>query len=162
EDLTEILKVLPSSAILLTSDGWIISRQGTTNLSKFAGAQNGQNDSDNRFLSQRLQQRSRLQALEDLLDEFETKIQEQQKAIAKKQPNDDALIMISLEETRAQAEQLIGDKHQYQQQLTTKRANAERLQADSQRVNADKVALEQEQQELEQEQQTLTHEQQHI
>src|SRR5690606_37425446 len=54
------------------------------------------------------------------------------------------------------------DKHQYQQQLTTKRANAERLQADSQRLNADKVALEQEQQELEQEQQTLTHEQQHI
>src|SRR5690606_28702643 len=92
EDLTEILKVLPSSAILLTSDGWIISRQGTTNLSKFAGAQNGQNDSNNRFLSQRLQQRSRLQALEDLLDEFETKIQEQQKAIANNQRNYDALI----------------------------------------------------------------------
>ncbi|HCR87249.1 MULTISPECIES: AAA family ATPase [Psychrobacter] len=162
EDLTEILKVLPSSAILLTSDGWIISRQGTTNLSKFAGAQNGQNDSNNRFLSQRLQQRSRLQALEDLLDEFETKIQEQQKAIANNQRNYDALITVSLEETRAQAEQLIRDKHQYQQQLTTKRANAERLQADSQRLNADKVALEQEQQELEQEQQTLTHEQQHI
>src|SRR5690606_24367421 len=131
EDLTEILKVLPSSAILLTSDGWIISRQGTTNLSKFAGAQNGQNDSNNRFLSQRLQQRSRLQALEDLLDEFETKIQEQQKAIANNQRNYDALITVSLEETRAQAEQLIRDKHQYQQQLTTKRANAERLQADS-------------------------------
>ena len=161
EDLAITLKALPVSAILLTSDGWIISRQGTINLSKFAGAQNGQNESNSQFLSQRLQQRSRLQALEDLLDEFETKIQEQQKAIANHQRNYDAL-MVSLEETRAQAEQLTRDKHQHQQQLTTKRANAERLQADSQRLNADKVALEQEQQELEQEQQTLTHEQQHI
>ena len=161
EDLAVTLKALPASAILLTSDGWIISRQGTINLSKFAGAQNGQNESNSQFLSQRLQQRSRLQALEDLLNEFEGKIQEQQKAIANNQRNYDALT-VSLEEMRAQAEQLTRDKHQYQQQLTTKRANAERLQADSQRLNADKVALEQEQQELEQEQQTLTHEQQHI
>lgn len=161
EDLAVTLKALPASAILLTTDGWIISRQGTINLSKFAGAQNGQNDSNNRFLTQRLQQRSRLQALEDLLDEFETKIQEQQKAIANNQRNYDALT-VSLEETRAQAEQLIRDKHQHQQKLTTKRANEERLQADSQRLNADKVALEQEQQELEQEQQTLNQEQQHI
>ena len=161
EALTEILKILPVSAILLTSDGWLISRQGTINLSKFAGAQNGQNESNSQFLSQRLQQRSRLQALEDLLDEFEDKIQEQQKAIADNQRSYDAL-NVSLEETRAQAEQLTRDKHTYQQQLTTERANAERLQADSQRLNADKVALEQEQQELEQEQQTLTHEQQHI
>ena len=161
EDLAVTLKALPASAILLTTDGWIISRQGTINLSKFAGAQNGQNESNSQFLSQRLQQRSRLQALEDLLNEFEGKIQEQQKAIANNQRNYDALT-VSLEETRAQAEQLIRDKHQHQQKLTTKRANAERLQADSQRLNADKVALEQEQQELEQEQQTLTHEQQHI
>ena len=161
EDLAITLKALSASAILLTTDGWIISRQGTINLSKFAGAQNGQNESNSQFLSQRLQQRSRLQALEDLLDEFETKIQEQQKTIANNQRNYDALT-VSLEETRVQAEQLTRDKHQYQQQLTTKRANAERLQADSQRLNADKVALEQEQQELEQEKQTLTHEQQHI
>ena len=161
ELLTDILKVLPSSAILLTSDGWLISRQGTINLSKFIGVQDGQNDSNNQFLSQRLQQRSRLQALEELLDEFETKIQEQKKTIANNQRNYDAL-MVSLEETRAQAEQLTRDKHQYQQQLTTERANVERLQADSQRLNADKVALEQEQQELEQEQQTLNHEQQQI
>ncbi|WP_296239109.1 AAA family ATPase [Psychrobacter sp. UBA5136] len=159
EALTNTLKILPSSAILLTSDGWIISRQGTINLSKFAGGQNGQNDSQ--FLSQRLQQRNRLQALEDLLDEFETKIQHQQKAIADNQRSYDALT-VSLEETRAQAEQLTRDKHTYQQQLITERANAERLQADSQRLNADKVALEQEQQELEQEQQALNLEQQQI
>ncbi len=161
ELLTDILKALPSSAILLTSDGWLISRQGTINLSKFAGAQNGQNESNSQFLSQRLQQRSRLQALENLLDEFEAKIQNQQKAIADNQRNYDALT-VSLEETRAQAEQLTRDKHQYQQQLTTQRANAERTQADSQRLNTDKVALEQEQQELEQEQQALNDEQQHI
>ncbi|MDN5560062.1 MAG: AAA family ATPase [Psychrobacter sp.] len=164
EALAEILKALPSSAILLTTDGWLISRQGTMNLSKFAGAQDGQNGSNNsnsQFLTQRLQQRSRLQALENLLDDFETKIQDQQKAIANNQRNYDAMT-VSLEETRAQAEQLTRDKHQYQQQLTTQRANAERLQADSHRLNADKAALEQEQQELVQEQQSLNHEQQDI
>jgi len=161
DTLTDVLKLLPSSAILLTADGWLISRHGTINLSKFAGAQDEQNDSNSQFLTQRLQQRTRLQALEDLLDEFETKIQDQQKSIAKNQRDYDALL-VSLEETRAQAEQLTRDKHQYQQQLTTERANAERLQADSQRLNADKATLEQEKQELAQEQQTLEQEQQHI
>ncbi|WLG14166.1 AAA family ATPase [Psychrobacter cibarius] len=164
EALAEILKALPSSAILLTTDGWLISRQGTMNLSKFAGAQdgkNGSNNSNSQFLTQRLRQRSRLQVLENLLDEFENKIEAQKKAITKDQRDYDALI-VSLEETRAQAEQLTRDEHQYQQQLTTQRANAERLQADSQRLNADKAALEQEQQELVQEQQSLNHEQQDI
>ncbi len=161
DTLTDVLKSLPSSAVLLTVDGWLISRHGTINLSKFAGAQDEQNDSNSQFLTQRLQQRTRLQALEDLLDEFETKIQEQQKSIAKDQRDYDALL-VSLEETRAQAEQLTRDKHKYQQQLTTERANAERLQADSQRLNADKATLEQEKKELAQEQQTLEQEQQHI
>ena len=161
EALAEILKALPPSAILLTSDGWLISRQGTMNLSKFANAQGGQNDSNSQFLTQRLQQRSRLQALEDLLDEFETKIQAQQKAVAKNQQNYDALT-ISLEETRAQAEQLIRDKHKCQQQLTTQRANVERVQAEIQRLDADKVALDLEQVELAQEQQTLNDEQKGI
>ena len=161
EALAIILKSLPSSAILLTSDGWLISRQGTMNLSKFAGTKNGQNDGNSQFLTQRLQQRSRLQALEALLDEFEVKIQEQQKVIADNQRNYNALT-VSLEETRARAEQLIRDKHQYQQKLTTERANVKRIQADSQRLNADKATLEQEQQELEQEQQALNDEQQHI
>ena len=159
--LADILKVLPSSAILLTSDGWLISRQGTINLSKFLSAQNNQNDSNNQFLTQRLQQRSRLQALEDLLDELESKIQDQQKVIAKNQQHYDAMT-VSLEETRAQSEQLTRDKYQYQQQLTIQRANAERLQADSQRLNADKATLEQEQQELTQEQQALNYEQEDI
>ncbi|MFT0772111.1 AAA family ATPase [Psychrobacter aquimaris] len=161
DTLTNVLRSLPPSAILLTVDGWLISRHGTINLSKFAGAQDEQNDSNSQFLTQRLQQRTRLQALEDLLDEFEIKIQDQQKSIAKNQRDYDAL-MVSLEETRAQAEQLTRDKHKYQQQLTTERANAERLQADSQRLNADKATLEQEKQELAQEQQTLEQEQQHI
>lgn len=161
EELAEILKVLPSSAILLTSDGWLISRQGTINLSKFAGAQNGQNESNNQFLTQRLQQRTRLQTLEELLDDIETKIQDQQKAITKNQHDYDALT-VNVEETRAQAQQLTRDKHQYQQQLTTQQAHAERMQADSQRLNTDKAALEQEQQELAQELQALNAEQQHI
>jgi chromosome segregation protein len=159
--LVEVLKFLPASAILLSTDGWLMSRQGTLNLSKFAGAQDGQNESGNQFLTQRLQQRTRLQVLEEALDEIETTIQDQKKAIADSQRDYDAL-MVNVEETRAQSEQLIRDKHQYQQQLTTQRAHAERLQADSHRLNTDKAALEQEQQELAQEQQTLHHEQQHI
>ena len=161
EMLAGILKALPPSAILLTSDGWLISRQGTMNLSKFMGAQNGKNESNNQFLTQRLQQRTRLQTLEELLDDFESKIQDQQKAITKNQHDYDALV-VNVEETRAQAQQLTRDKHQYQQQLTTQQAHAERIQADNQRLNADKVALEQEQQELAQELQALNDEQQHI
>ena len=160
-ELAAILKALPSSAILLTTDGWLISRHGTINFNKFAGAQDGQNESSSQFLTQRLQQRTRLERLEILLDEFETKIKAQQQAIAKNQRDYDALT-VSLEETRAQAEQLIRDKHNYQQQLTTQQANAERMQADSKRLNADKAALEQEQQELTQELQALNDEQQHI
>ena len=156
--LTEVSKALPPSAILLSTDGWLVSRQGTINLGKFAGTQDSQSS---QFLTQRLQQRSRLQALEDLLDELETTIQDQKKSIAKNQRDYDALT-INVEETRAQIEQLIRDKHQCQQQLTTEQSNSERLQADSQRLSSDKVALEQEQQELAQEQQTLNHEQQHI
>ena len=158
ESLTTVLKALPASAILLTADGWIISRQGTINLSKFAGTQEGSNS---QFLTQRLQQRTRLQALEELLNELETTIENQTKAIAKNQRDQDALT-IHVEEARAQSAQLTRDKHQYQQKLTTQQASLERLQADSKRLISDKVALEQEQQELAQEQQTLHHEQQHI
>ena len=158
EALVTVLKALPASAILLTADGWIVSRQGTINLSKFAGTQEGSNS---QFLTQRLQQRTRLQALEELLNELEVTIKDQTKAIAKNQRDQDAL-SIHVEEARAQSAELTRDKHQYQQQLTTQQASLERLQADSKRLISDKVALEQEQQELEQEQQTLHHEQQHI
>ena len=156
--LTEVLKALPPSAILLTTDGWLFSRQGTLNLSKFAGTQN---DQSSQFLTQRLQQRTRLQALEEKLDTLETTIQDQTKSIAKNQRDYDALT-INVEETRAQIEQLTRDKHRYQQKLTTEQASAERLQADSQRLSSDKAALEQEQQELAQEQQTLNDEQQYV
>ena len=156
--LAAVLKALPASAILLTTDGWIVSRQGTINLSKFAGTQEGSNS---QFLTQRLQQRTRLQALEELLNELEATIEDQTKAIAKNQRDQDALT-IHVEEARAQVDQLTRDKHQYQQKLTTQQASLERLQADSKRLISDKAALEQEQQELAQEQQALKHEQQQI
>ncbi|SJN44608.1 AAA family ATPase [Psychrobacter sp. JB385] len=156
--LAAVLKALPASAILLTADGWIVSRQGTINLSKFAGTQEGSNS---QFLTQRLQQRTRLQALEELLNQLEAAIEDQTKAIAKNQRDQDALT-IHVEEARAQVDQLTRDKHQYQQKLTTQQASLERLQADSKRLISDKAALEQEQQELVQEQQVLKHEQQQI
>ncbi len=159
EELIDILKVLPPFATLLTSDGWLMSHQGTINLSKFAGAQDGQIDSH--FLTQRLQQRTRLQDLETLLEDCETEIQDQQQAISKNQRDYDTLT-VNLQETLAQAEQLTRDSHQFQQQLTTQQAAYERLQADIQRLNTDKVALELEQQELAEEQKVLDKEQQRI
>ena len=153
EALAAILKGLPPSALLLTTDGWIINRLGIVNLTKFAGAQNdSQNNSQ--FLSQRLQQRERLAQLETLLSEFEDTIQTQQQTIKRTQANYDAL-MIGLEETRAQAEHLSQDKYRYQQQLSTQQLAHERLQAERQRLESDKATLEQEQQELAQEQQAL-------
>lgn len=86
-----------------------------------------------------------------MLDEGEAQITTQQQSINQNQRDYDALA-ISLEETRAQAEQLTGDQYKLQQQLTTQQAAYERLQADEQRLNADKAALTEEQQELEHEQ----------
>ncbi|WP_201526428.1 AAA family ATPase [Psychrobacter frigidicola] len=159
EELTAILKVLAPAALLLTIDGWLISSSGTINLSKLAGAKDSQTDSQ--FLTQRLTQRTRLQTLESLLETNEAQIQTQQETIKQHQRDYDAL-MISLEETRAQSQQLTHDKYRYQQQLTTQQAAYERLQADEQRLNSDKVVLEQEQQELAQEQKSLENAQQQI
>lgn len=164
ETLTTALKQLPASAILCTSNGWLISRQGTIHLGKFASAQDGEggeNSHNNQFLTQRLQQRNRLASLESLLDECEVKISEQQKTLAKQQREYDALA-VSLEELQAQNEQLTREKHRCQQALNSQLARAERLQADGQRLNADKTELEQEQKELNRELQALKDEQQHI
>ncbi|WP_350561403.1 AAA family ATPase [Psychrobacter sp. CAL346-MNA-CIBAN-0220] len=159
EELTVILKKLPPSAILLTTDGWIISSVGTINLTQLAGVHDGQ--IDNQFLTQRLQQRTRHQALEALLDDFETQIQTQQKDINHSQ-RDYAALTVSLEETRAQAEHLTQDKYQKQQQLSTQQAVHERLQAELKRLESDKIMLTEEQQELAQEQKVLDGEQQQI
>ncbi len=170
-ELTAILKALPPSALLLTPDGWIMSRLGMINLVKFANSQDANQidtQSNNLFLSQRLQQRTRLEALETQLDELEANIDDQQQTIKGTQASFDTL-SISLEEMRAQAERLTQDKYRYQQQLRDKQvanerlqAVQERLEADKQRLQAEQVVLAAEQQELDQEQQSLDNEQQQI
>ena len=159
KSLVDILKILPASALLLTTDGWIIGRHGTINLSKFTGAQ--KENTDSQFLTQRFKQRTRLQDLETLLDESEAQIQAQQQAIKHCQRDYEALT-VSLEEMRAQVTYLTQDKHQKQQQLSTQQAAYERLQASTQRLNTDKNELEQEQQELAQERQLIGVQQQKI
>ena len=171
DELATILQALPSSALLLTTDGWIISRLGLVNFIKFAGAQKDAREdsqSNNQFLSQRLQQRARLAQLEAQLDELEAYIDSQQQTIKCTQTSFDTL-NISLEETRAQAERLTQDKYSYQQQLRDEQAANERLQVaqkqlqvDKQRLQADKLLLESERQELAEEQQSLSSEQQTI
>ncbi|TXD97093.1 AAA family ATPase [Psychrobacter frigidicola] len=163
EELTAVLQVLPPAALLLTTNGWLISGSGTINLSKLAGPNNGQNEgqTNSQFLSQRLTQRTRLQTLESLLEDNEAQIQTQQQTIKQNQREYEA-VTISLEETRAQAQQLTHDKYCYQQQLATQQATYDRLQADEQRLTSDKIVLEQEQQELVQEQQALDSAQQQI
>lgn len=96
-----------------------------------------------------------------MLDEGEAQITTQQQTINQHQRDYDALT-ISLEETRAQAENLTRAHYKLQQQLTTQQAEHERLQADELRLNADKAALVEEQQELEHEQKSLDNEQQKI
>ena len=169
-ELTSILKALPPSAQLLTPNGWIISRLGMINLAKFAGVEDAKNNSqsNNQFLSQRLQQRTRLEALETQLDELDANIDSQQQTIKGTQASFDTL-NVNLEETRAQTEHLTQDKYRYQQQLrevqvANERLQAvqERLQADKQRLQAEQVVLATEQQELVQEQQSLDDEQQTI
>ncbi|MEC5209936.1 chromosome segregation protein [Psychrobacter sp. PL15] len=158
--LTLILQALPSSALLLTTDGWLISSSGTINLSKFVGAQDEQADSqsNSQFLTQRLNQRQRLENLATLLDEREAQITTQQQTLNQNQREYDTLV-ISLEETRAQADNLIRNQYQCQQQLTTQQAARDRQQADVQRLNFDKTALAEELQELEHEQKSLDREQ---
>ncbi|WP_367104590.1 AAA family ATPase [uncultured Psychrobacter sp.] len=163
--LTQILKVLPASALLLTSDGWLMSRSGVLNISKLVNTQNRQNEgqpdsqSSSQFLTQRLQQRNRLVQLEDLLNDRDNEIAAQQKTIKNSQYEFDALT-ISLAEARAQAEQLNRDRYQYEQQLHTQQAQHARLQADIKRLNNDKTLLEQEQQELISEEHALDSEEQ--
>lgn len=166
-ELATITKVLPPTALVLTTDGWIISRLGSVNLTKVTAAQhpNGsdQNNehSNSQFLSQRLQQRQRLQQLETLLDESDSQILTQQQTIKRTQANYDALT-VSLEETQAQAQRLTQDNYRQQQQLTTQQAANERQQAEEQRLQADQALLLAEQQELAQEQKVLDSEKQQI
>ena len=158
-ELTEIFEVLPPSAFLLTMDGWLISAKGTINFSQLANQKD--NLQNSHFLTQRLQQQQRLIELETLLDESDEQIQTFQKSIKQSQDHYDAL-KISLEESRAQNEQLTRDSYHYQQQLMTDRAKFEQRQADAQRLHSEKMTLEDEQQELALEQQVLADEQQQI
>lgn len=158
-ELTEIFEVLPPSAFLLTTDGWLISAKGTINFSQLANQKD--NSQNSHFLTQRLQQQQRLIELETLLDKSDEQIQTLQKSIKQSQDHYDAL-KISLEESRAQNEQLTRDSYHYQQQLMTDRAEFEQRQADAQRLHSEKMTLADEQQELALEQQVLADEQQQI
>ena len=158
-ELTELSKVLPPSAFLLTMDGWLISNAGTINFSQLANQKD--NLQNSHFLTQRLQQQQRLIELETLLDESDEQIQILQKSIKQSQDDYDAL-KISLEESCAQNDQLTRDSYHYQQQLTTDRAKSKQRQADAQRLHSEKLTLADEQQELALEQQVLADEQQQI
>ena len=157
--LSAIVKALPPSVLILTIDGWIISSHGTINLSKLAGSKDNQEGSQ--FLSQRLAQRTRLEALEAFLDKGDVQLEQQQKALKQTQRDYDA-IMVNLEELRAQITELTRDSYQAQQQLSREQALQERLQADNKRLYADKRVLEQEEQELKQESDMLKSEQRQL
>lgn len=157
--LSAIVKALPPSALILTTDGWIISSHGTININKLTGSKDNQESSQ--FLSQRLTQRTRLDALEALLDKGDVQLEQQQKTLKQTQRDYDAL-MVNLEELRAQITELTRDGYQAQQQLSREQALQERLQADSKRLYADKRVLEQEEQELKQESEILKSEQRQL
>ena len=164
EAFAAVLKALPSSAWLLTPEGWLINRYGTINLNKHLlnkhlGVSGEQASSQ--YLTQRLQQRQRLAELDTLLDDSDAQTQAQQQTIKQHQQELDALT-VSLEETLAQNEQLARDKSHHERQLSTHQATYERQQADVTRLQAEQVTLDQEQQELTLEKTALEDEQQQI
>lgn len=159
KNLIHVVQALPASALLLTADGWMFSRVGAMNIRHLSGVPDEKIDGS--FLSQRLSQRQRLNALETMLDALEQEMQTQQQCIKHTQINHD-ILNISLAETHAQAQQLTQDGHRYQQKLVSQRATYERWQANLQRLNADKAALAQAQQDMVQEQQALDYEQQQL
>ena len=159
EAFATVVKALPSSAWLLTPEGWLINRYGTINLNKHLGVNDEQVSSQ--YLTQRLQQRQRLAELDNLLDNSEAQTQTQQQAIKQHQQELD-IISVSVEEMRAQNEQLARDKYDHERQLSAQQATYERQQADVTRLQAEQVILDEEQQELTLEKTDLESEQQQI
>ena len=129
----------------MTAEGWLISASGTVNFNQFAKQQDAAQNSQ--FLMQRMQQQQRLIELEELLDTSDEHIDCLHKQIKRSQSEYDAL-RISLDESRAQHEQLTREVYDYQQQLATEKAALKQEQADAQRLQSDKLALEHEQQSL--------------
>lgn len=154
-ELTETLKALPPSALLLTTDGWLVSTSGTVNFNQLAKQQDAAQNSQ--FLTQRMQQQQRLIELEELLDTSDERIDRLHKQMKLSQSEYDAL-KISLDESRAQNDQLTREVYDYQQQLAAEKAALKQRQADVKRLQSDKLALEHEQQELAAEQQILNDE----
>ncbi|MGM8870118.1 chromosome segregation protein SMC [Psychrobacter sp. 2Y5] len=158
-ELTEILKVLPPSAWVLTAEGWLISEKGTINFSQLTKQKNATQNSH--FLTQRLQQQQRLMQLEELLDKSDEHVDSLHKQMKRSQSQYDTL-KISLDESRAQSEQLTRAVYDYQQQLATEKAALKQKQADAQRLQSERLALESEQQELVAEQKGLDDEREQI
>jgi len=158
-ELTEILKVLPPSALLLTAEGWLISEKGTINFGQLAKQKDATHNSH--FLTQRLQQQQRLTQLEELLDSSDEHIDSLHKQMKHSQSEYDAL-KVSLDESRAQNEQLTREVYHYQQQLATEKAALKQRQADTQRLQREQLVLADEQQELVAEQKRLADEREQI
>lgn len=155
ENLNVILPSLPTGASLLTRDGWIINHSGSFNLTRFLqNNKNAKNSENDQFLTQRIEQRDRLQVLEDLLNKNDDAIETQQHIIKQAQRELDAL-SISLDETRAQSATITQEQHRTQQALNRAQSDFERWQADAKRLNREQDELNTERLELEKEQQTL-------
>lgn len=148
-------QALSATASLLTTDGWIINRYGSFHINAFIQNNGDDNQSaPSAFLTERLKQRTRLHALEELLTTNDARIDTQRAKIKHTQNSLDA-ISISLDEARAQMTRLTQEQHRQQQALTQAATDFERWQADSKRLSFDKNELQAERKELEQEQHTL-------
>ncbi|GAA0309049.1 chromosome segregation protein SMC [Psychrobacter aestuarii] len=149
--LSNILAKLPPHALLLTTDGWLVSTHGTWHLRKLMG----NTDTSSAFLSERLAQRNRLTELEDALDTLEAAMDTRSKTI-KAQTRDHDAIKINLEELQAQSQRLTQDIHRAEQAYSARSAAFERNQSAAQRLDADKALLDNEKKELDDERQAIT------
>lgn len=141
DQLAAMLSTLPKSALMLTQDGWLVGSFGAVQLNRFT---NGKLDAENQqFLTQRLAQETRLNALDDELNLIDSQIDDIQ-AVLKTYQREDSRLVISIEEISGQLSQLqLTDQNlrqqqtQYQLELNQQESNLERLQQDKAKLEAE-------------------------
>jgi len=144
--LAEILNHLPKSALMFTQDGWLIGSFGTVQLNRFT---RDKLDAENQqFLTQRLAQETRLNALDDELKLIDSQIEDIQAKI-KSYQREEGRLKVSMDELDCQLGQLQRDEQTIRQQqtqgqleLNQQKSNLERLQQDRARLEVEANEIE--------------------
>ncbi len=150
--LAEMLSTLPKSALMLTQDGWLIGSFGTVQLNRFT---RDKLDAENQhFLTQRLAQETRLNALDDELNLIDSQIEDIQAKI-KSYQREEGRLKVSMDELDGQLGQLQRDEQTIRQQQTQSQFELNQQASNFERLQQDKAKLEVEANEIERLAETL-------